>query len=180
MFRRDATFQRRRPTRNPDVPPAPREQITLRLLGTTVDLVPKGSFYVARHDAPELLAQPTSGASWLIWDGHGFTYSFTGFAQLSGAGMYLLTSIDGPGGNHVAVSYTFGAPALPSTAKATVAGVSVDLAMVTYNTHPTAADCPKNELVLAYGPDAATPLSISMVGTVALARVHIEVGARSA
>lgn len=174
-LRRDVTYQHRRPEFGSDSAPAPREKVTLSLLGRNVDLVHQGTDWVARQDAPDLLVRQ-SGAIWLVYDGRGLTYTFSTWSALTGAALWVLTSIAGPGGDAVLLNYSIGAPALPTATGVTVNGVSIDLIKISYNPSLTTAKCPKNEIILSYDANTAAPLSMSMVGTVVLTRMHKLVG----
>ena len=169
-IRRDTSFARRRPAARDDTPgvsspPKGREQVSLTLQGRQLDLVRKGQAWVARHDAPELLLREQTGA-WVLFDGNGRTYVFTTPSALSGAGLWLLSSVSGPGGTKVQLDYEIATPALPGGS-----GVSIDLVLISYNTHPQTG-CAKHEVTLRYGAAAASPLSLSMLGDRVLARMR--------
>jgi hypothetical protein len=166
--RRDTTYQHRRPALDNDVAPKPREKVFVSLQGRILDFVRKGADWVARHDAPELVLREQNG-TWLLYDGRGLTWTFTAPSPLAGAGLWLLSSVAGPGGNRVQLDYDVGTPLLPGDVP--VHGVSMDLVRISYNIHPTVG-CPKNEIVLIYGPIETSPLSMSMLGDVTLARMH--------
>ena len=107
-----------------------------------------------------------------MYDGQGSKYQFSAEGAAAGVrlvngDLYLLRSIIGPGGNSVQLDYTIGAPVLPGGA-----GLSIDLQSVSYNPNP-ARTCFKNKIVLSY--DTAVtgnPLSMTLMGTTVLARVH--------
>jgi hypothetical protein len=150
--------------------PEAREKVFLSLQGRVVDLVKKGSDWVARHDAPELLLREQNG-TWILFDGRGVTWTFTSPSTqtMTGAGLWLLSSVTSPGGNKVQLDYEIGTPALPGDVL--VQGVSIDLVRISYNMHPTSG-CPKNEIGLTYGATQTSPLSMSMLGDVTLARMR--------
>lgn len=62
-------------------------------------------------------------------------------------------------------------------------GLAIDLTSVSYNSHPTIADCFKTQVLLSYDPAVATPLSLSMLGDRVLTRVdkltHVDVYSRA-
>jgi len=82
-----------------------------------------------------------------------------------------------PGRNAVHLEYEIGTPALP--ADVPVHGVSIELARISYNTHPTLGEhCFKNEIALTYDTVVGSsfsppPYLVSMLGDVALARQRI-------
>ena len=163
--RRDTSFAGRRPARRPDANPEPRAQVFMSLLGRTLDLVPKGQDWVARHNAPEILLREQNG-TWLLFDGRGHTYVFTAPAALNGAGVWFLSSITGQGGTAVQLHYEITPHALQGGT-----GLSIDLVNIEYNSHPTAG-CTKHEVTLTYGPDSALPLSLSMLADRVITRMR--------
>lgn len=178
FIRRDTTIARRRPVGSPDTPPVARELLSLVLDGQRTDLVPNGTStaWVARRDGPQLEVRARPDGGWTLYDGDGLTYVFTtGSSQaLADAGLWLLRDVTGPGGGKAHLDYSLGVP-LPATGDPQGnASVSIDLARVSYNPSPGIADCYKNEIVLNYEPDppARPALSVSMLGSTVLARVH--------
>jgi RHS repeat-associated protein len=168
--RRDSTYQHRRPAIGDDTPPQGRERVFASLQGRILDLVPKGADWVPRHDAPKLVFHEQNG-TWVLFDGRGFTWTFTAPSVLSDTGLWLLSSVGGPDGNTVQIDYEIGTPALPGVVP--VQGVSIDLVHISYNTHPTLG-CPKNEISLTYRTDESSPLlSMSVLGDRTLARTRI-------
>lgn len=173
--RRDKSFARRKPTFGSDTAPVGRTQVLLSLQGRTMDLVPKGQTWVARYDAPDLFLREQNG-TWVMYDGQGKTWTFVEPAALAGAGLWLLQSISAPGGSTVQLEYSVSTPALTGGS-----GVSIELARVLYNKHPTSA-CFKHEITLTYGAAATEPLSLSILGDRVLARMRtlstVDVGSR--
>ena len=172
--RRDTSFAHRRPAIGSDVAPQVRTQVSLSLQGRRMQLVPNGSVWVSQHDSPELTLREQNGA-WVMYDGRGLTYAFTRPPALAGAGLWLLDSVKGPGGTAVELEYNITTPALPGGPG--VFGVSIDLVRIQYNflvehgAHGLKIGCAKNEVTLTY--DEPSPLSISLVDDVALARTNI-------
>jgi RHS repeat-associated protein len=167
--RRDTTFQHRRPAIGNDTPPQGRERVFVSLQGRVLDLVPKGNDWIPRRDAPGLVLHEQNG-TWVLFDGGGLTWTFTAPSALSGTGLWPLSSVISPDGNRVELDYDIGTPVLPGNVP--VEGLSIDLAHISYNTHP-ALGCPKNEIALTYQPALTTPLSMSMLGDRTLARMRI-------
>src|SRR5262249_16299485 len=146
----------------PDASPTARTQITLSLNGATSTLAPhvvgSQTYYYPQNGTLQLVAKQASSTLWVAYDGDGVTYSFTipSPSLLGGAGMFLLTRIDGPSGAFVALSYAIGAPTVPGGGT----GVSIDLAGVSYNNNPSTPGCYKAAIFLVYFPSAATPYSM--------------------
>ncbi|NPD25809.1 hypothetical protein HPP06_20560 [Corallococcus exiguus] len=174
--RRDTTFAHRKPRMGSDVPPAGREQVTLSLQGQLLDLLPKGSTWISRYDAQDLVLQEQSN-TWVMYDGRGRTWTFTEPAALSGSGFWLLSSITGADNTAVQLEYDVATVAVPGGSAATI-----DLRRVLYNKHPQ-SNCFKHELVLNYGAPAASPLSLSLLGDRVLTRLRtlstLDVGSRA-
>lgn len=164
--RQNTTFQRRRPRMDSDVAPAPRETVTLSLPGRTVELIPKGTDWIPRYGAPDLVAR-LQNAQWLVYDGNGLTYTFISNNLLSGSGIWYLRTITGPGGSQVALKLRIEPAPLPGGGN----GVKVQLDKISYNFHPTTANCAKNDISLSYE-EAPAPLSVSVVGSVVLVRTN--------
>jgi hypothetical protein len=167
--RRDTTFQHRRPAIGNDTPPQGREKVLVSLQGRALDLVPKGNDWIPRRDAPGIVLHEQDG-TWVLFDGGGLTWTFTAPSPLNGTGLWLLSSVISPDGNRVELDYDIGTPALPGNIP--VEGISIDLAHISYNTHP-AFGCSKNEIALTYQPTHTTPFSMSMLGDRTLARMRI-------
>lgn len=173
------TIAHRRPKPGPfsvDVPTpinAP-DLLTLTLMGERIDLVRNAAntAWVGRYGSEQLEVRDLSDGSMVAYDGNGLTYFFSaqgGCAgcRLDNGNLFLLVSIVGPGGNSVKLVYGFGAPALPGGGT----GLSIDLIRVRYNKKPT-GNCFKEEIVLSYDAASAAPLSMSMLGSTVLTRVH--------
>jgi hypothetical protein len=171
---RDASFAHRRPAIGSDVAPQARTQVSLSHQGRRMQLVPKGSVWVSQHDSPELTLRELNG-TWVMYDGRGLTYVFTKPPALAAAGLWLLESIKGPGGAAVELEYNITTPGLPGAPG--VFGVSIDLVRIQYNFlveqigTQLKRGCAKDEVTLTY--DEPSPLSISLLDDVALARTHI-------
>jgi hypothetical protein len=144
-----------------------RETISLMLDGRAIDLVPTASGYTARRDSPDILVRQQPDGTWVMFDGQGRTYSFTVVATTGAASMWLLKSITGVGGSKVELDYSITTPAVPGGV-----GLAIDLTTVSYNPHPTTANCYKTAISLVYDGDAAAPLSFSVLGDRTLTRMH--------
>ncbi|WP_158625570.1 RHS repeat-associated core domain-containing protein [Corallococcus carmarthensis] len=173
-IRRDLSFAHRKPRVGTGVP-AGREQVTLSLQGQTLELFPRQVsagppqvlHWGARNGAPDLLLKEVEGA-WVMYDGEGWTWTFTQPALIYGAGLWLLTSITGPDNTAVELTYDISSVTTPGGG----AGTTIDLRQVRYNKHPS-TNCFKNEVTLNYGAPVSAPLSLSLLGTSAvLARVR--------
>ena len=88
-------------------------------------------------------------------------------SALTGTGVWLLSSSDGPG-RHDACSSSTRSPRRLSPA---AAALSIDLVRIQYNTHPDTG-CAKHEVGLVYGAAGPSPLSLSMLGDRVLARMR--------
>src|SRR5262249_31174789 len=107
-----------------------------------------------------------------MYDGNGLKYAFSAQGGSAGSRMdngdlFLLRDIFGPGGSNVHLEYRIGTPALPGGGT----GLSIDLGNVRYNLDASGT-CEKHRINLIYDADAATPLSISMLGSTVLTRMH--------
>jgi hypothetical protein len=123
---------------------------------------------VARRDAPTIEVRERGDGTWVMFDGHGRTYRFAQISSaLAGKNLWLLQDVTGPGGSKVQLDYSIATPTLSGTPT-----VAIDLTGASYNPHPTAAGCFKHAVVLSYDPPASSPLSVSMLGTVVLARLR--------
>lgn len=167
FVRRDTTVAHRRPMQGADGTPQARERVSLVLDGRTLELVRSASGWVARRDAPDILVREQGDGTWVMFDGRGQTYSFTTVSSaLTGANLWLLKTITGVGGSQVSLDYNITTPTVSGGT-----GLAIDLASVSYNPHPTTANCFKNQIVLGYDSALAAPLSLSMLGDRILARV---------
>ncbi|RKH73676.1 RHS repeat domain-containing protein [Corallococcus aberystwythensis] len=180
--RRDTSFARRKPYTSPMTPPKGREQVLLSLQGQVLELVPQGTRWVARRDAPEVSLLEQSG-TWVMYDGQGQTWTFVEPAELAGTGFWLLDTIRGPGNSVVKLDYAVGTPSWASADNRDYGnGVSVDLVRVRYNPHPQEG-CYKHEVTLAYGAPQPLPLALSVMGDRVLARLRtldsVAVGSRA-
>ena len=163
--RRDLSFAGRRPALRADQTPQGREQVLLSLQGQTHHMVRKGSDWIAKHHAPEIVLREQNG-TWVLFDGEGYSYFFVAPPALTGTGVWLLSSLTGPGGTTVQLEYEITTPALTGGS-----GLSIDLVRIQYNTHPDTG-CAKHEVGLVYGAAGPSPLSLSMLGDRVLARMR--------
>jgi hypothetical protein len=163
----DKTIAHRRPMVTATGSPQAREAVSLVLGGQALDLVQIGSDWVARRDAPDIVARQQGDGTWVVFDGQGRTYSFTVAATTGAASMWLLKSIAGVGGSRVELAYSITTPTVPGGG-----GLAIDLTNVSYNPHPTTANCFKNSVALVYDADVAAPLSLSVLGDRILVRNH--------
>src|SRR5690606_3082654 len=137
------------------------------------EMVDLGTNWVGRN-APDLSMREEAG-TWKVFDGKGLTYTFTQHVYLAGTGgpyagqkgLWLLDSIQGPGGALVKLTYDIGLVDLPNSP--TIAGydlgITIDLVRVSYNPHPSAS-CFKHEVSLHYDstPLIAAPQSLTIMG----------------
>jgi RHS repeat-associated protein len=148
--------------------------VILTLLGERVDLVRNAAntAWVGRHGSEQLEVRDRGNGTMVAYDGQGLTYNFSaqgGCAgcRLDNGNLFTLVSIIAPGGNSVQLSYKFGTPMLPGGGT----GLSIDLTNVRYNAKPT-GNCFKDDVALAYDAPSATPLSMSVLGSTVLTRMH--------
>ncbi|RYZ39153.1 MAG: hypothetical protein EOO71_21220, partial [Myxococcaceae bacterium] len=179
-IRRDTTFANRKPKHSwGGEAPEAREQVLLSLQGQMIEMVPKGTTWVARTDAPDLSLKQ-EGVAWVMYDGEGRTWTFHEHVDLTGVGLWLLTSITGSNGNVVQLEYELSTPALPGATGAS--GVTLDLKYVRYNKHPQEG-CYKHELTFTYGANEASPLRLSMMADRVVTRLRnlstLDVGSRA-
>ncbi|MCP3060099.1 hypothetical protein LXT21_15050 [Myxococcus sp. K38C18041901] len=171
-IRRDMTFAHRKPQVSSTVL-AGREQVTLFLQGQVMDLVPRqvsagppqGVHWLPRYNAPDLLLQE-QGNTWVMHDGDGRTWTFTALSGLEGTGLWLLTSITGPGNTAVQLHYSISRTPVPGGSL----GLTIDLRQLLYNQHPS-GDCFKNEVTLNHGWPGAV-MSLSLLGDRVLTRAR--------
>jgi RHS repeat-associated protein len=141
------------------------QQVFMSLNGQTMQLIPTQSGWAARANAPMLSAQhATSTAPWIVNDGYGRTYTFTQPSGFGYLGIWLLTSVAGPSGPIMTVTYSV------ADVFGTETFVSIDLATIDYNVSSTLG-CAKNEIKLDYNADGS-PLSLSILGFNVLTRLH--------
>ena len=78
------------------------------------------------------------------------------------------------GGAHVHLDYRIGAPSLAgSPGSGSITGLSIDLASVSYNYDTATGACAKHQVNLVYdNDDPNAPLSLSMLGSTPLVRMH--------
>src|SRR5262249_21759582 len=110
----EAFFAHRRPSPLSDTAPVPRQRIIVSLLGQKLDMVPKGTDWVARVGAMQLTLRAV-GSVWKLFDGEGHTYTFSQDVKLAGTGLYLLNSITGSGGSSLVVTYDIQLPVFSGT-----------------------------------------------------------------
>ena len=153
-----------------------REQLTLN----GMDLVrnAENTAWVARRNDAQLEVRDGVAGMLEMVDGNGLRYSFS--SDPAGAGhpldngnLYLLQDIFGPGATHVHLAYTFGAPRLAgSVGSGPITGLSIDLDSVSYN-FDSKGECAKHQVNLVYdNDDANAPLSLQMLGSTPLVRMH--------
>ena len=125
----------RRPVSDGDAAPEARDQYSVMLNGSSIDLVPiadgiwraRGTEQIEVHDLHTGVLE--------LYDGNGLRYSFSSSGgslghPLDRGYLYLLTDIFGPvSGSRVHLDYNLGAPSLPGG----IAGLSIDLASVSHN-----------------------------------------------
>jgi len=155
---------------------------TLSLGGEQIELVRNAAdnAWVAARGNTMLEVRTDGATGMVLYDGEGRTYRFSSVGASSGStlvdgNLYLLRDVTARG-NTLHLDYTIGAPPLPPLNEP---GLSIDLASVSYNTHPTTANCFKNKIQLTYDtpapPDAqghaAPALSMSVLNDTLLARV---------
>ncbi|GEN12412.1 hypothetical protein SAMN05443572_10397 [Myxococcus fulvus] len=171
-IRRDMSFAHRKPQVTSTVL-AGREQVTLFLQGQVLDLVPRQVsagppqvvHWLPRYNAPDLLLQEQA-STWVMHDGDGRAWTFTALTGLEGTGLWLLTSITGPGNTAVQLHYSISRTPVPGGSL----GLTIDLRQLLYNQHPS-GNCFKNEIALNYGwPGAA--MSLSLLGDRVLTRAR--------
>ncbi|RYZ42418.1 MAG: hypothetical protein EOO71_07965 [Myxococcaceae bacterium] len=170
--RRDTSFAHRKPRVGTGVPSG-REQVTLSLQGQTLELFPRQVsagppqvlHWGARDGAPDLLLKEVDG-TWVMYDGEGWTWTFTALSGLDGTGLWLLTSITGPDNTAVQLTYDISRTPIPGGSL----GLTIDLRQVLYNQHPSSTNCFKNEITLNYGAMGGSPLSLSLLGDRVLTR----------
>jgi RHS repeat-associated protein len=180
FIRHDGTIAHRRPVSAADSSVVARDRYSLTMDGSPIELVQADSTsWVARRGSAQLkVSFVTSSGTFEMYDGNGRKYVFTSdgtnldgssVGPLDNGNLYLLRDIFGAGGlTHVHLDYAF---ATPSVGGGTA--LSIDLTSVSYNFDPTGA-CPKHVINLNYGPDNANgPLSITMLGSTALVRMHL-------
>ena len=168
--RQDTTFTRRRPARTATGgPPQAREQVSVVLNGSRIDLVRTATAWVGRHDATDLEVRHQADGSWVMYDGRGLTYTFSVVSSaLASMNLWLLTDIAGAAGSKVHLDYTIATPTLPGGT-----GVSIDLKTVSYNSSPVAGEsCYKHAVNLNYDSNASAPLSTFVLGGTIVARMH--------
>ena len=173
FIRRESQISHRRQANSPEATPQPRPQHSLMLGGSRTDLLfnDANQTFVARRNGAQLEVRDVGGGVLEMVDGHNLKYVFSSqggsVGVLDNGNLYLLTDIFGPRGARVHLDYSFGAPSLGGGST----GLSIDLASVSYNYDATGT-CAKHIVNLNYGADASSPLSISMLDSTALVRLH--------
>jgi RHS repeat-associated protein len=164
--------------RRPFPPPSGsfRERTYFSLFGQTAELILDGNTrngrkWVATSGTLEF-AVLEIGSAWFAYDGQGRTYTFKRPAALGVTGLWLLASVSDTSGSSVALSYQISNDSLNGSVR-----TAIDLVSIAYNqelpTISVAPGCPKNVITLAYYPDAATPLSMSVLDDRILLRKHV-------
>lgn len=175
----DKTYAHRRPAMAPGWMLSPRERLSVYLLGTRVEMLPKqiqGETRWVGRLASNIEMRSING-TYVVYDGNGLTYTFLQdslLVQTGGAGtggMWLLDSIAGRGGAKVQLTYAINSVNLPDAPTPSVAR-SVDLTRISYNRHPSGT-CFKNTVELLYNtPSNPQPQSLSVLGNRVLVRDH--------
>ena len=172
----DKSFVYRRPAMAPGAPPAPRERITVSLVGQHIEMIRTGNRWTGRYAAD--LSMRRDGNRWIVADGNGRSYTFTQNILLAGTGgpyagsggLWLLDSIEGSGGAVVNLRYAITPVVVPNSPSP---AVSIDLLGLGYNP-PLAGGCYKHDVTLAY--DAiglgARPRALAVIGARVNARLH--------
>ena len=134
--------------------------------------------WVARRNDAQLEVRDGVGGVLEMVDGNGLRYSFSSDPAgtghpLDNGNLYLLQDIFGPGATHVHLAYTIGSPRLAgSVGSGPITGLSIDLASVSYN-FDSKGECAKHQVNLVYdNDDANAPLSLQMLGSTPLVRMH--------
>ncbi|NVB77864.1 MAG: hypothetical protein HOV81_05665, partial [Kofleriaceae bacterium] len=175
FVRVDDTYAHRRPQKQPNLPIAPRSQITVALPGQYAEMVQQSTNLWIGRNTPTLSMRKENDV-WKVFDGSGLTYVFSqqpcggiSCPGLVDLGMWLLRSIEGPG-NSVVLTYDVKLVTLPG---ASTAATSIDLIALSYNVHSSGA-CSKNEIALSYDLSLPTdpPKALSVMGTRAIVRQH--------
>jgi RHS repeat-associated protein len=128
--------------------------------------------WVGQHGDMQLEVRTTNNAQMVMFDGEGRKFFFSdhgAIAPVLTGRVFLLRDITTVS-NDVRFTYSITTPTLPGGGTA----LSINLANVAYNTHPTTSDCFKNKLVLNYDTAAAgaAPLALSTLNEIVLARVN--------
>jgi RHS repeat-associated protein len=156
-------------------PLAPPVHYVLMMGGESIELVRNAAdtAWVALRGNTQMEVRTSGGGTLVMYDGEGRTYNFSAQGassdtRLVNGDLFLLRSITGLG-NTVRLVYEIGAPTLPNGS----AALSIDLAQVHYDQHPTQQDCFKHRVYLSYdAPSAPAPLlSMSTLNGTVLARV---------
>ena len=169
---RHVSIANRRPANIPEIAPQPREQVSLSFDGGSYTLVrnAENTAWFAQRGGEQLEVRDAGGGVLNLYDGGGLTYVFSsdggGAGALDNGNFYLLRDIIAPG-NKVHLDYSFGTPSLGGGS----AGLSIDLASVSYN-YDSTGSCAKHQVSMFYDSDAPAPVSISMLGTTPLVRLH--------
>lgn len=148
--------------------------LVLMLLGEPIELVRNAADnrWVGRYHSEQLQVLDRGNGIMAAYDGNGLAYIFNAQGGCPGClldngNLFMLESIVGPGGNSVQLIYKFSTPVLPGGGT----GLSIDLTNVRYNKKPT-GNCFKDEIALEYDALSSTPLSMSMLGSTVLTRMH--------
>jgi RHS repeat-associated protein len=184
FIRRDLSLAHRRPADSDADPPQPREQVSLNLLGQSLELIPSGNgtTWIARVGSPGVSAFEEAGA-WKVQDANGFLYTFETYTELAGMDMWLLRTIAGAGKATVKLTYEMAVQSWdwrPAYEGGEGEGTSIDLRYVEYN--PDEAQSFKHRIELVYDAPQAEPQALSVVGSRGLVRMRkltaLEVTAR--
>ena len=176
----ETSFAHRRPSSASTTTLQMREYVTVAMPGRRVELVHKGSTdWVARYGSGDLVMR-ASGANWTVYDGEGRTFTFTQDDKLLGSGLWLLSTITGPGGASLSITYETGTWAMPG---GPAPAVTIDVTRVSYDPHPTTPNCFKHQVDLVYGLPLGAPQSLALVGERVIVRyrklIRVDVSARA-
>lgn len=158
-------------------PAQPREEVTLNLLGQSLELIPSGTgtTWIARVGSPGVSAVEEGGA-WKVQDANGVIYTFETSTELAGTDIWLLRTIVGAGKATVKLTYDVQLQPWEDGE-----GTSIDLRYVEYN--PDELQSFKHRIELAYDAPQAEPQALSVVGSRVLVRMRkltsLEVTARA-
>lgn len=106
-LRVDTSVTRRKPRNVPNAAVQGRKRVSLSIAGQSMTLVPHDNAWVGQTDNEMFSAAP-NGEDWVAYDGQGHTYRFTEPSGHTGLGLWLLTSVGGPGGTMMTLEYDVG------------------------------------------------------------------------
>jgi RHS repeat-associated protein len=174
---RDTTIAHHRPAR---------QRLSITLGGQSIVLVRNSadSAWLGQLNAQQIKVRDAGVGTMVMYDGEGRTFTFSAKGATAGSALvngnlFLLTNIRGTDGNQAAIDYDIGAPTLPGGG----VGLAINIKELSYNVNPTTTTCFKNRIVLSYGAALSTPLAMTTLGGVVMARLQtltsVTVGARA-